>query len=122
MSSAIPFLTERKDIVIAVMAAVLLVVADSEPGVNPILRSDPIFLPDQAPEFLFLVMAFCLYLFCGLVGIFSASRLDLPSWWRPGTDSPHSRQTTTAVVLLGIGIVILNMIINVGSILAASEA
>ncbi|MBU7047700.1 MAG: CPBP family intramembrane metalloprotease [Theionarchaea archaeon] len=121
MSSEVPFF-KSKNFLIAVLAALLLALIDLEPGALEILSSKTIFIPDQTPASLLPVIAFFLYLFFGSMGIFLASRLNLPSWWRPGTDSPQSRRTTIYVVLLGIIIVILNTAINVGSVLMIGEA
>jgi len=107
----------RNNIILAVVSAALLVAVDLGFGLIPFVRENIGFklFPDQTPTNILPVLIFCMYSFFGIVGILCASRFDLPSWWHSGTNSPHSRQITTRVVLIGIMLVVFNTIVNVAN-------
>jgi len=108
---------KRSNIILAVVAAVLLVAVDLGFGLISFVKENIGFklFPDQTPTNILPAVIFCMYSFFGIVGIFFASRLDLPSWWHSGTNSPHSQQINSRVVLFGTALIVFNTIVNVAN-------
>lgn len=109
------FIADNKiHVAILIGAVALLVVADSEPGVSSIIQDKAILLPSDVSVATALIAVACLYIFFGIVGMWAASRLDLPVWWRSRDSEKFSKKAL--IIALGVVIVVLNMVVNVGSV------
>lgn len=91
------------------LVAALVVAMDAV--VMPILRQSGRFFPQLSTMVVF-VIDFSLVLLTGLAGLFFASRVGSPCWWRQGNGSLASRRMNHITVLLGLTVVVGNTLVN----------
>lgn len=89
-----------------ICAAVALILAAD-------IAAMPLLQPILGPLTPLFVNDVLLYLAAGVVGLYCASRLGSPHWWRPGTDSDSQAQQTLLTLLLGVAVVAANTFITV---------
>lgn len=75
-----------------------------------VIAADVVVLPlfsDQSPLPLAVLLAgdFSVCIGFGLIGVYITSRIGLPLWWNPGTNSRQSQQISVAVLFLGVAVI-----------------
>jgi hypothetical protein len=97
-----------RDTLFVLVIAILVVAIDM--AAMPILRE---YLYGRAPTVMVLAGDFSIALLAGLAGLYFASRVGSPCWWRLGIGSPARRQATLVTLLLGLVVVVSNTVIMV---------